>query len=176
MLLTKTKLGGLVVVDIDRLSDDRGFFARTWCHDTFAAHGLDAELSQCSISFNIRRGTLRGMHYQAEPHAESKLVRVTRGAIFDVVVDVRPASPTFGQWFGIELTADNRRGLFIPKGFAHGFETLADDSEVFYQISTAYVPEAARGIRFDDPAIGIDWPLPVSVVAERDRNLPVLSR
>ncbi len=175
MRLTETKLAGLVVVDIDQLSDDRGFFARTWCHDTFVTHGLDADLSQCSISFNIRRGTLRGMHYQAEPHAESKLVRVTRGAIFDVAVDVRPSSPTFGEWFGVELTADNRKALFVPKGFAHGFQTLADDSEVFYQISTAYRPEAARGIRFDDPAIGITWPLAVSVIAERDRLLPGLS-
>lgn len=176
MLLTETRFAGLFVVEIEALSDDRGFFARTWCHDTFAVHGLDADLNQCSVSFNRRRGTLRGMHYQAEPHAESKLVRVTRGAIFDVVVDLRPASPTFGDWFGTELTADNHQALFVPKGFAHGFETLVDDSEVFYQISTTYRPEAARGIRFDDPSVGIVWPIPASVIAERDRNLPGLDR
>jgi len=174
MRAIETGLAGAVVVEPTPATDERGFFARTWCARTFAAWGLDPALTQCSVSFNHRRGTLRGMHYQADPHGEAKLVRCTRGAIFDVIVDVRPGSPTYGRWFGAELTPDNHLGLFIPTGFAHGFQTLADDSEVFYQISVEYVAAAARGIRHDDPAIGIVWPLPVAVISERDRALPVL--
>jgi dTDP-4-dehydrorhamnose 3,5-epimerase len=175
MNLIETGLAGAVVVEPAPAHDERGFFARTWCAKTFARHGLDTALTQCSVSFNHRRGTLRGMHYQAEPHPESKLVRCTRGAIYDVIVDLRPESATRGRWIGVELTAENYKALFVPAGFAHGFQTLADDSEVFYQISTDYVAEAARGLRFDDPELAIEWPLPVAVISERDRNLPLFS-
>ncbi|KAA0677116.1 dTDP-4-dehydrorhamnose 3,5-epimerase [Azospirillum brasilense] len=174
MRAIETGLAGAVVVEPTPASDERGFFARTWCARTFAEWGLDPALTQCSVSFNHRRGTVRGMHYQADPHGEAKLVRCTQGAIYDVIVDVRPGSATHGRWFGIELTPANHKALFIPKGFAHGFQTLADDSEVYYQISVEYVAEAARGIRHDDPAVGIVWPLPVAVISDRDRNLPAL--
>jgi dTDP-4-dehydrorhamnose 3,5-epimerase len=168
MQFQPTKLRGVVVVEPTPSADERGFFARTWCRETFAAHGLSAELSQCSVSFNHRKGTLRGLHYQAAPFEEAKLVRCTHGAIFDVAVDVRAGSPTFGEWVGLELSARNRRMLFVPEGVAHGFMTLEDDSEVFYQISKPYRPEAARGIRWDDPTLAIAWPLAPTVVSERD--------
>lgn len=172
MRLIETPLAGVVLVEPNRISDERGFFARTFCARSFRDRGLDPAVAQCSVSFNRRRGTVRGMHYQADPHGEAKLVRCTRGAIHDVIVDVRPGSATRGRWYGIDLDADNRRGLFIPAGFAHGFQTLADDTEVFYQISTDYVAEAARGIRHDDPTLAIVWPLAVSVISERDHTLP----
>lgn len=168
MQFQPTKLSGVFVVEPALAADARGFFARTWCRERFAAHGLTAELSQCSVSFNHRKGTLRGLHYQSAPFEEAKLVRCTHGAIFDVAVDVRPDSPTFGEWVGLELSGRNRRMLFVPEGVAHGFLTLEDDSEVFYQISAPYRPEAARGIRWDDPALAITWPLAPTVVSERD--------
>lgn len=176
MRLIETGLEGAFVIDIEPISDDRGFFARTWCGRTFREFGLDPAISQCSVSFNHARGTLRGLHYQAAPHEEAKLVRCTRGRIYDVIVDLRDSSSTRGKWFGVELSAENHKGLFVPEGFAHGFQTLEDDTEVFYQISTEYVADGARGIRFDDPAIGIRWPLPVAVISERDRLLPELAR
>jgi dTDP-4-dehydrorhamnose 3,5-epimerase len=172
MIFTETKLPGLYLADLERREDERGFFARSWCRDEFAANGLDARLVQCNISFNLRRGVLRGMHYQAEPYPEVKLVRCTQGAIFDVAVDLRPDSPTFRQWVGVELTPANRRALYIPGGFAHGFQTLAPDSEVFYQMSEFYHPEAARGVRWNDPAFGIQWPLPDPFLSDRDRAYP----
>ncbi len=150
--------------------DERGFFARTWCREEFAAHGLNPNLVQCSISFNAKRGTLRGMHYQAMPHQEAKLVRCTRGAIYDVVLDLRPGSPTFGQWHAAELTADNRQMVYIPEGVAHGLQTLSDDTEVFYQISEFYHPESSRGVRWNDPAFGITWPISEPILSERDRG------
>lgn len=158
MVFLATKLPGVQVVEAEKLEDERGFFARTFCRQEFEAHGLDTRVSQCSISFNKKKGTLRGMHYQAAPHAESKLVRCTAGAIYDVAVDLRPDSPTFKQWQGVELSAQNRRALYIPAGCAHGFQTLADDTEVYYQISEFYHSESARGVRWNDPAFGIDWP------------------
>lgn len=168
MRIEPMPIPGVCLIDVDYLADERGGFARTWDREAFAAHGLRTDIAQCSISFNHRRGTLRGMHYQAEPHAEVKLVRVTRGAIFDVALDLRPTSPMYCKWFATELTADNRRMLYIPKGCAHGFQTLADNTEVAYQISTAYEPAASRGVRWNDPAFGIAWPLPVSVMHPRD--------
>ena len=160
------------VIDVEPRRDERGLFARTWCRRELAAQGLSTSLEQISLSFNPRKGTLRGMHYQAPPHEEVKVVRCTRGAIYDVIVDLRWSSPAFRQWFGVELNADNRRMLYIPEGLAHGFLTLAPDTEVSYQISREYVPEAARGVRWDDPAFGIDWPGTVAVISERDRSYP----
>jgi len=158
VIFRETSLPGAFVIEPERFEDERGFFARTWDVDEFARRGLNSRLAQCSISFNRRAGTLRGMHYQAAPHAETKLVRCTMGAIFDVIVDVRDGSPTRGNWVGETLSAENRRMLYIPEGFAHGFQTLTDDAEVFYQISAFYHPDAARGVRWDDSAFGIAWP------------------
>jgi dTDP-4-dehydrorhamnose 3,5-epimerase len=152
--------------------DERGFFARTWCREEFEAHHLNPELAQCSTSFNKRRGTLRGLHYQDDPYAEAKLVRCTRGAIYDLIVDVRPGSKTFKQWLSVELTADNLLMLYIPEGFAHGFQTLEDDTEVFYQISEFYHPECSRGIRWNDPLFDLRWPIVSRIMSERDENFP----
>jgi dTDP-4-dehydrorhamnose 3,5-epimerase len=168
-----TRLEGAYVVELERHEDERGFFARTWSGDEFVEHGLVPELSQCSISRNSEASTLRGMHFQTAPHEEAKLVRCTAGAIFDVIVDLRPGSPTLTEWVGVELAAETGRALYIPKGFAHGFQTLVDGAEVFYMISAPYVPEAASGVRWDDPAFGIDWPSAESrVINERDRSWP----
>lgn len=170
MIFIETKLKGAFVIEPERLEDERGFFARTWCQSEFEAHGLNPRLAQCSISFNKRRGTLRGMHYQAAPHEEAKLVRCIRGAIYDVILDLRPVSPTFRQWTSVELTADNRRMVYIPEGCAHGFQTLEDSTEVFYGMSEFYCPEAARGVRWDDPAFGIEWPVQVTAVSYKDNS------
>ena len=174
MILEPLALARAFLVKPARLEDDRGFFARTWCAREFAEHGLEPSLSQCSISFNKGRGTLRGLHYQAEPHAEAKLVRCTRGAIFDVIVDLRPASPTYLEHCTVTLTADNRDAIYVPQGCAHGFLTLEDESEVLYQMSTEHVPGAARGVRWNDPAFHIAWPTLPDVVADRDRTWPLL--
>jgi dTDP-4-dehydrorhamnose 3,5-epimerase len=168
----ETPLPGAWLIELEPIADDRGWFARTFCTEEFAARGLDPAVVQCNASFNSRSGTLRGMHYQAEPHGEAKLVRCTRGAIFDALVDLRPESPAFCRWTGCALTATNGRMLYAPAGTAHGFVTLADDSEVLYQMSHRYVPDAARGVRFDDPAFGIEWPVAPAVVSERDRSYP----
>ncbi len=172
MIFLETRLKGAFIIDPERLEDDRGFFARTWCQGEFEAHGLDLRLVQCNISFNRRKGTLRGMHYQAAPHTEAKLVRCTMGVIYDVIVDLRPGSPTFTQWAAVDLTAENRRMLYIPEGLAHGFQTLADNTEVFYQISEFYHPESARGVRWDDPAFCIEWPIAERIISDRDRKYP----
>jgi dTDP-4-dehydrorhamnose 3,5-epimerase len=160
------------VIEPERREDDRGFFARTFCEKEFAEHGLETRVAQCNISFNRRKGTLRGMHYQAAPFEEAKLVRCTMGAIFDAIIDLRPASPTFKKSFGVELTALNRRILYIPRDFAHGFQTLADDTEVFYQMAQVYSAEHARGVRWNDPAFGISWPPDERTINERDKNYP----
>jgi dTDP-4-dehydrorhamnose 3,5-epimerase len=165
-----TNLKGAYILEPEKLEDERGFFARTWCQQEFSERGLDANLVQCSISFNKKRGTLRGMHFQLPPLAETKLVRCTQGAIYDVIIDLRQDSETFLQWVGVELTAENRKAFYVPKGFAHGFQTLEDNTEVFYQISEFYAPECARGLRWNDPTFNITWPQPVSVISERDRN------
>jgi dTDP-4-dehydrorhamnose 3,5-epimerase len=165
-------LGGAMVVELERREDERGFFARSFCEREFADQGLDPCVAQCNISFNRRRGTLRGLHWQAVPHAEAKLVRVTRGALWDVIVDLRPDSATYCQWFGTELTAENRRALYVPARFAHGFQTLTDDVEVFYQMSACYAAEAQRGARWDDPAFGIQWPVRSPFLSARDAAYP----
>jgi dTDP-4-dehydrorhamnose 3,5-epimerase len=168
----ETKIEGAFEIRIEPSADERGFFARTWCQNEFEKNGLDARLVQCNVSFNYRKGTLRGMHFQAEPHLEIKLVRCTRGKIYDVIVDLRPASPTFKQWIAASLTADSRNMLYVPEGCAHGFLTLEDETEVFYQMSGFYHPESARGVRWDDPAFQIIWPGQVEVISERDRTYP----
>ena len=172
MKFSPTALVGAYVIDIEPVADERGFFVRSWCREEFARRGLNPDLAQCSISFNKKRGTLRGMHYQAEPHEETKVVRCTRGAIYDVIVDLRPESSTFRKWIAVELSADNRRMLYIPAGLAHGFQSLTDDTEVFYQISAPYHPESARGARWNDPAFGIEWPVAERVISDKDRQYP----
>ncbi len=172
MIFSGTVLDGVVEIEVEQRLDERGLFARTWCREEFRRAGLRAEIVQCSLSFNRRRGTLRGLHYQTAPHAEAKLVRCTRGAVYDVALDLRPESPTFRRWTATELTAENRRALYIPEGCAHGFLTLEDNTEVFYQMSESYHPEAARGVRWNDPAFGIVWPAEVTVISERDRCYP----
>jgi len=170
---TKTPLPGVVLVDLERLEDDRGWFARSWCRRTFAAQGLDADLVQCNVSHNLRRGTLRGMHFQVAPHAEAKLVRVTRGAIHDVVLDLRPDAPTYLQWAGFDLSAENGRAVFVPAGCAHGFVTLEDETDVLYQMSVAYDEASSRGVRFDDPTFGIVWPdVGPLTISAKDRAYP----
>jgi dTDP-4-dehydrorhamnose 3,5-epimerase len=174
MRFISTPLSGAWVIELEQLSDERGWFARSFDSDEFAARGLDPTLVQCNLSFNARRGTLRGMHYQAEPHGESKLVRCVRGAIFDAAVDLRPDSATYCCWHGVELSAENERAYYIPAGLAHGFQTLTDDCQVLYQMGHRYVPEAARGVRFDDPAFAIQWPhVPGPLItSEKDRAYP----
>jgi dTDP-4-dehydrorhamnose 3,5-epimerase len=172
MIFTGTDIAGVWVIEAERLEDERGFFARTWDVEEFAERDLNPKLAQCSISFNRARGTLRGMHYQEAPHEEAKLVRCTAGAIFDVALDLRPDSLTFGKSFGTELSAENRCALYVPEGCAHGFLTLDDECEVHYQISQSYMPEAARGVRWNDPAFAISWPGEVVVINERDRSYP----
>ena len=170
MLFKETKLRDVFVIELELIKDERGFFACAWSPDEFEKQGLNPRLMQCNISFNNRRGTVRGMHFQEKPHEEAKLVRCTRGSMYDVAVDLRPDSPTRYQWAAVELTANNRRMLYIPEGFAHGYQTLADDTEVFYQMSETYHPESARGFRYDDPVFGVKWPLPLSVISDRDRS------
>jgi dTDP-4-dehydrorhamnose 3,5-epimerase len=172
MIFTETKLPGVFIIDPERHEDERGFFARTWCRQEFLEHGLNPNLAQCSVSFNKKRGTLRGMHYQAAPHEEAKLVRCTRGAMFDVALDLRPESPTFTQWTASVLTPDTGRMLYVPEGCAHGFQTLEDDTEVFYQISECYYPNLSRGLRWNDPAWLIAWPLPNPTLSTRDATYP----
>jgi dTDP-4-dehydrorhamnose 3,5-epimerase len=165
-----SKLKGAYIIEPEKLEDERGFFARTWCEREFKNRGLDPDLVQCSISFNRKKGTLRGMHFQLPPYAETKLVRCTKGAIYDVVVDLRPDSQTLHQWIAVELTAENRKALYVPKGFAHGFQTLQDDTEVLYQISEFYAPEYARGFRWNDPQFNIEWSERVNVISKRDQD------
>ena len=172
MIFAETKLKGAFIVEPERLEDERGFFARTWCQREFEAHSLNTRWVQCDISFNRKKVTLRGMHYQAAPYKEAKLVRCTMGAIYDVIVDLRPESPTFKQHIAVVLTAQNHKMLYVPEGFAHGFLTLEDNTEVFYQMSEFYVPGYSRGIRWNDPAFGIQWPADVQVISERDQNHP----
>lgn len=172
MIFHKTKLSGVFEISIEPKTDERGFFARSWCVLEFEQYGLSTEMVQCNISFNEKKGTLRGMHYQAEPHGEAKLIRCTQGSIFDVVVDLRPESETFKEWVGVSLTAAKRNMIFIPAGFGHGFLTLEDHSEIFYQMSEFYYPELSRGVRWDDPAFQIEWPELPTVISERDRTYP----
>jgi len=170
MIFDETKLPGAFEIRLEPRSDERGFFARTWCQREFEAHGLKARLVQCSLSFNARKGTLRGMHYQATPCAETKLVRCTKGAIYDVVLDLRPQSTTFKKWIAVILTAENRNAVYVPEGLAHGFLTLEDETEVLYQMSEFYNAESARGVRWDDPAFQITWPQKVQAISQTDRT------
>jgi dTDP-4-dehydrorhamnose 3,5-epimerase len=176
MIVHPTELPGVAVIELELLRDERGFFARTFDAELFAAHGLDAYVVQCNTSFNAHAGTLRGLHYQAPPYEEGKLVRCTRGRVWDVAVDLRPESPTHRRWLGLELDAEGARSLYIPAGCAHGFQTLVDDSEVHYQMTSHFMPEAARGARWDDPAFAISWPDPpegrARSLSERDRGFP----
>jgi dTDP-4-dehydrorhamnose 3,5-epimerase len=193
MIFTETKLKGAYIIEIEKLEDERGFFARSWCQREFEAHGLSPRLVQCNISFNINKGTMRGMHYQVAPSEEAKLVRCVRGSIYDVIIDIRPESATYRQWMAVELsspdshlpssisvssvdrsplTAHSYTMLYIPEGFAHGFLTLEDNTEVFYQMSEFFAPECARGFRWNDPAFGIQWPEDIQVISERDKNYP----
>jgi dTDP-4-dehydrorhamnose 3,5-epimerase len=172
MIILETPLAGAFMIDIEPHEDERGFFARTFCQEEFETHGLDATVVQASVSFNRQRGTLRGMHYQVPPHEETKVVRCTAGGIYDVNNDLRPHSPTFTQWYAAKLSAENRTMLYIPGGLAHGFLTLADNTEVLYQMSEFYYPDAARGVRGNDPAFGIDWPFDPAAIADRDGSYP----
>jgi dTDP-4-dehydrorhamnose 3,5-epimerase len=172
MKFIETRLPGAWIVELEKHGDERGFFARAYCRDEFAEHGLMTEIVQANLSLSRRAGTLRGMHLQVPPAAEIKLVRCVRGAIHDVIVDLRPRSPTFGEWLGVELSAANRTMLYVPEGFAHGFLTLTDDAETFYQVSAPYTPECERGIRYDDPRIGIEWPGQPVEISEKDRSWP----
>jgi dTDP-4-dehydrorhamnose 3,5-epimerase len=172
MIFTETSLQGAYLIDLEKHSDDRGFFARTFCEREFAACGLATRFVQASDSFNALKGTLRGMHFQVAPKAETKLVRCIAGAIYDVIIDLRPESPTRGRCFGADLTAENHRLLYVPKGFAHGFVTLADDTVVFYLIDEFYSPEHARGLRWNDPQFDIPWPIHPTIMAQKDRDYP----
>jgi dTDP-4-dehydrorhamnose 3,5-epimerase len=174
MLFVQTPLAGAFIIELEQKSDPRGFFARSFCMTEFEAHGLKPVVAQCNLSYNHRRGTLRGMHYQVAPATEAKLVRCTRGAIYDVIVDLRPDSPTYMQHFGAELTEENRKALYVPDMFAHGYLALSDGAEVTYQVSEAYTPGCERGLRFDDPALKIEWPIPVTVMSDKDRDWPLL--
>jgi dTDP-4-dehydrorhamnose 3,5-epimerase len=172
VIFCESKLRGVFEIRLERKCDERGFFARSWCRHEFEWHGLNPELAQCNISFNTRKGTLRGIHYQVVPYEEVKLVRCTQGEVYDVVIDLRPCSPTFKQWVGITLTAAERNMIYVPAGYGHGFLTLQDETEVFYQMSELYNPESARGVRWDDRQFGIAWPIPVTSISERDRTYP----
>lgn len=173
MIFIETDIKGAFVVDIQKLEDERGFFARVWCEREFKKHGLGTRMVQANTSVNKKRGTLRGLHYQVAPYEEAKLVRCIRGVIFDVIIDLRPDSGTYREWLGVELTADNRRMLYVPEGFAHGYQTLVDDTEVFYQVSQFYSPDSERGVRWDDPTFGVEWPVTDSMlVSSKDRNWP----
>lgn len=172
MIFHPLAIPGAYLIEPERKADRRGFFARTWCRHELEERGLDPAVVQCNISVNHRRGTVRGMHWQAEPYGEVKLVRCTAGAIHDVILDLRPGSSTYKRHVGVELDADNRLSLYVPRGLAHGFQTLRDDTEVFYQMSEFYQPDHARGVRWDDPAFEITWPLPISIISEQDLSFP----
>jgi dTDP-4-dehydrorhamnose 3,5-epimerase len=177
VIFEETKLPGAYVIDLERREDERGFFARTFCANEFGEHGLNARLVQANTSWNPRQGTLRGMHFQNAPHAEVKVVRATRGAIHDVIIDLRPDSPTYKQWIGVDLTQENRRALYVPEGFAHGFQTLVPDTEVHYLVTEFYTPEAEGGVRWDDPAFGIEWPDPANAfLSPKDATWPDFDR
>lgn len=175
MLFTETKLKGAFLIDLELREDHRGAFARTFCQEEFAAHGLKSQVAQCNLSFNHKAGTLRGMHYQVPPATETKLIRCTKGAIYDVIIDMRPDSPTYCQHIGVELTAENRRALYVPEMFAHGYQALTDGAEVIYQVGEFYTPGCERGLRYDDPLFAVAWPMPVTVISEKDAAWPYLS-
>lgn len=172
MIFTKTKLEGAYIIDIEKREDDRGFFARTFCVDEFEEHGIENKFVQANMSFNNKKGTLRGMHFQKSPYEEDKLVRCTKGALFDVIIDLRKDSPTYKQWIGVELTEESRRALFVPKGFAHGYITLEDNTEINYMVTQVYTPNADTGVRYNDPVFAIEWPIEPVIISEKDANHP----
>ncbi|PPJ63171.1 dTDP-4-dehydrorhamnose 3,5-epimerase [Cuspidothrix issatschenkoi] len=174
MIFTATKLAGAFIIDLEEKPDSRGFFARTFCADEFLSHGLKPTVAQCNLSFNHQKGTLRGMHYQTLPAAETKLIRCTQGAIYDVIIDMRPESPTYLSHIGVELTAQNRRALYVPEMFAHGYQALTDGAEVVYQVGEFYTPGYERGLRYNDPMLEISWPMNVTEISDKDRNWPLL--
>lgn len=172
MRFRELDLPGAFEVELEKHGDDRGFFARAWCRKELSEHGLSTNVVQANLSLSRRKGTLRGMHFQLPPAAESKFIRCVRGGILDVILDLRPESPTYGDWTAVELTEDNRRAVYVPEGFAHGFQTLTDDAEVFYLVTALYSPELERGVRYDDPAFEIEWPLDVTEISDKDRRYP----
>jgi dTDP-4-dehydrorhamnose 3,5-epimerase len=172
MIFSESPLQGAFVIDLERREDGRGFFSRAWCGKEVEAHGLIPRIVQANTSFNKKKGTLRGMHYQISPRAETKAICCLKGSVFDVIIDLRPDSASYKKWFGIELTAENRTMLYVPELFAHGYITLEDNSEVFYLVSEYYAPECERGVRYDDPAFGVSWPVPIDVISEKDRTWP----
>ena len=172
MIFKETHLKGAYLIELDKLQDERGFFARSFCQREFEEHGLNPHVVQCNVSFNTKKGTIRGMHYQVSPYEEAKLVRCTKGAIYDVIIDLRPNSNTYMKHYGVQLDTKNRSMLFVPEGFAHGFLTLEDNTEVLYQMSEFYAPDSARGFRWNDPAFGIEWPMEIKVISDRDRTYP----
>lgn len=174
MIFTETEISGVYIIEIEKIEDERGFFARSWCRQEFLKMGLNPHIEQCNISYNGKKNTLRGLHYQDIPHQETKLVRCTRGRIYDVIIDVRFDSVSYKKWIGVNLSAGNRRMLYVPEGFAHGYQTLEDDTEIFYQVSASYFPQSERGIRWDDPAVGIQWPLSSPIVSPKDNCWPLL--
>lgn len=176
MKFQETRIPGAWIIDITPIPDHRGFFAMTWLPDELRQRGMNPALAQCNLAFNHRRGTLRGMHFQKAPYAQAKIIRTTRGSLLDVIVDLREESPTFQQWDAVELTADNRRMLYMPEGIAHGYLTLADDTEAYYHASSAWVPAAESGVRWDDPAFQIEWPFEPSVISDKDRQWPLIAR
>ncbi|WP_291571673.1 dTDP-4-dehydrorhamnose 3,5-epimerase [Clostridium sp. UBA4548] len=170
MIFKETKLKGAYIIEIEPIEDERGFFARSWCKEEFESIGLNPNLKQCNISYNKHKGTIRGMHFQTAPYEEAKLVRCIRGAIYDVIIDLREHSETFMKWIGVEITAENRKALYIPEGFAHGFQTIEENSEVFYQMSESYHAEHAAGIKWNDTTFGIEWPLPIISISDKDNS------
>ena len=174
MIFTETILPGAYVIEPQKLSDDRGYFARIWCDDELGRHGLKGSVVQSNVGYNHSKGTLRGLHFQKAPHAEVKVLRCTRGAIFDAIVDLRPESPTYKKWFGVELTPENSKMIYVPEGFAQGYITLADHTEINYHTSQVFSPESAFGVRFDDPAFGIQWPIAATIISQQDRSWPLM--
>ena len=172
MIFTETELKDAFIIDIEKREDNRGFFARAFCKNEFQEHGLETNYVQCNLSRTKKAGSIRGMHYQIAPHEEVKLIRCIKGAIYDVIIDLRPDSPTYRKWTGVELSSDNYRMLYVPKGFAHGFQSLVDNVEVFYFVSEFYTPGSERGLRYNDPSFNIEWPLEVTVISDKDRNWP----
>lgn len=174
LIFTETELKGAFIIEVEKINDERGFFARTWDKEKFEKHNLNSNIVQCSISINKKKGTIRGMHYQVKPYEESKIVRCTKGKIFDVIIDLRKKSSTFKKWISVEISENNHKMIYIPKGFAHGFQTLEDNTEIFYQISEFYNKDASSGIKCNDPELSIKWPLEITMVSEKDKNFPYL--
>ena len=176
MIYTPSRIPGAWVIDVTPIQDARGFFAMTWLPNELRERGMNTELAQCNLAFNHKKGTLRGMHFQKAPHGQAKIIRVTRGAVLDVIVDLREDSPTYRRWDAVELSADNHRMFYMPEGIAHGYITLVDDTEAYYHVSSPWVPEAESGVRWNDPAFGIEWPFAPTVVSDRDAGWPLLSQ